>query len=349
MTSTLLDLKLKAPLFQSPMAGVQDHRLALAVCKAGGLGALPAAMLSLEQLDSELSLLGQHTSAPFNVNFFCHTPPKEDQAALDRWHEALKPYYLEYGLDPEQMPKGAGRQPFSPAAAEVLEAHRPAVVSFHFGLPEPGLVRRVKSWGSRIIASATSVKEALWLQAHGADAVIAQGLEAGGHRGHFLSHDLSEQMGTFALIPALRHAIDIPVLAAGGIADAQGVRSALALGADGVQVGTAFLCATEATTSALHRQALRSQASTHTALTHLLTGRPARGIVNRLMRELGPLSPIAPAFPLATAALLPLRAAAEAKGKTDFTPLWCGQNASACQEKPAAEVFDRLIGGFRVG
>lgn len=346
MTSTLLDLKLKAPLFQSPMAGVQDHRLAMAVCEAGGLGALPAAMLSLEQLDSELAQLSQKTKAPFNVNFFCHATPEEDPTALDRWHEALKPYYQEFGLDPRQMPQGAGRQPFSPAAAEVLEAYKPAVVSFHFGLPEPRLIQRVKSWGSRIIASATTVKEALWLQSQGADAVIAQGLEAGGHRGHFLSPDLSEQMGTFALVPALRRTLAIPVVAAGGIADAQGVRSALTLGADGIQAGTVFLCANEATTSRLHRQALRSQACVHTALTNLLSGRPARGMVNRLMHEMGPLSTLAPAFPLATAALVPLRAAAEAQGRTDFSPLWCGQNASACEEKPAAELVQGLIRGF---
>ena len=346
MTHRFLDLDLKAPLLQAPMAGVQDHRLAVAVCNAGGLGALPTATLSLAQLDQELRALARGTQAPFNVNFFSHTPPPEDAPALARWHATLTPYYRELGLNPDDLPQGAGRQPFGPAAAEVLEAHRPAVVSFHFGLPEAALLRRVKSWGSRVLSSATTLAEALWLQAQGVDAVIAQGLEAGGHRGHFLSHDLSEQMGTFALVAQLSQALHIPVIAAGGVANTQAVRAALSLGAQAVQVGTAFLCADEATTSALHRAALRSPEGRHTALTNLFTGRPARGIVNRIMRDIGPLSPNAPVFPLATAAIAPLRQAAEAQGKTDFTPLWSGQNTSGCLSAPAAQIVQDLMSGF---
>lgn len=349
MTHSLLGLHLQAPLFQSPMAGVQDHRLALAVCSAGGLGALPAAMLSLEQLDAELAALSAGTQAPYNVNFFCHPSPVEDAQALNRWHEALRPYYEALGLDPRTMPQGAGRQPFSPAAADVVERYRPAVVSFHFGLPSDQLVKRVQSWGSRVVASATTVAEGQWLQAHGADAVIAQGLEAGGHRGHFLSHDLSEQMGTFALVAQMSRALSIPVIAAGGVADVQGVRAARTLGAHGVQAGTAFLCSHEATTSRWHRQALQSPDSRHTALTNLLSGRPARGLINRLMRELGPLSPLAPAFPLATAALAPLRQAAEAQGLTDFSPLWAGQHASACRVAAAGDIAQELMRGWSEG
>ncbi len=346
MTARLLDLDLQAPLFQAPMAGAQDHRLALAVCQAGALGALPTAMLSLEQLDQELKALSSGTQAAFNVNFFAHTQPEPDPAALQSWHAALTPYYLELGLDPKDMPQGAGRQPFGPAAAEVLQAYRPAVVSFHFGLPDAQLMRRIQSWGSRVLCSATTLPEALWLQAQGVDAVIAQGLEAGGHRGHFLSHDLSEQMGTMALVAQLSRALSIPVVAAGGIADARGVQAALALGAQAVQVGTAFLCADEATTSPLHRAALMSPNSRHTALTNLFSGRPARGIVNRLMRDIGPLSPLAPAFPLATAAIAPLRKAAEAQGRSDFTPLWSGQNTLGCQSAPAAQIVQGLMAGF---
>lgn len=339
-------LGLSAPIIQAPMAGSQDHRLAAAVSNAGGLGSLPAAMLSLDALHAELSALQAATAGPCNVNFFCHTPPVPDAQRLERWHAALVPYYREFGLDPTQIPSGAGRVPFSAEAADVLEAFQPAVVSFHFGLPTPALLQRVKSWGSLVLSSATTVQEALWLQAHGVDAVIAQGLEAGGHRGMFLSDDLSTQMGTMALLPQIVAAVDVPVIAAGGIAHAAGVQAARALGASGVQVGTAYLCSHEATTSDLHRAALQSPAAQHTALTNLFSGRPARGIVNRLMRELGPLSGQAPAFPLATAGMAPLRAAAEARGSADFSPLWSGQNASGCRSASAQDITRELIAAW---
>ncbi|HVL36843.1 MAG TPA: DUF561 domain-containing protein, partial [Burkholderiales bacterium] len=254
----------------------------------------------------------------------------------------LAPYFRELGIDPERIPAGAGRAPFSAQALEVLEEFRPAVVSFHFGLPAKDLVARVRDWGAKILCSATTVDEARWLEAQGVDAVIAQGVEGGGHRGMFLSGDLTTQVGTLALVPQLVRAVKLPVIAAGGIADAAGVAAALALGAAGVQVGTAYLLCPEATTSAVHRAALKSDAARHTALTNVFTGRPARGIVNRLIRELGPISSAAPAFPLATAALAPLRAAAEARGSADFSPLWSGQNASGCREIPAGELTRSL-------
>jgi len=336
-------LGLSAPLIQAPMAGVQDHRLAAAVCQAGALGSVPAAMLGVDALRTELTALQAATYRPWNVNFFCHNPPTPDAARQQAWHQALAPYYRELGLDADAIPQGPGRVPFSAEAADALEAFRPTVVSFHFGLPSPELVARVKSWGSLILSSATTVSEALWLQAHGADAIIAQGLEAGGHRGMFLTDDLSTQVGTFALLPQIVQAVQVPVIAAGGITSAAGIAAAKALGAAGVQVGTAYLCSHEATTSALHRSALQSPAAQHTALTTLFSGRPARGIVNRLMRELGPLSPVAPAFPLATAAIAPLRSAAEAAGNSDFTPLWSGQNASDCQSRPAADITREFL------
>lgn len=336
-------LDILPPIVQAPMAGVQNHRLAASVCEAGGLGSLPAAMLSLPDLQSELQALHQSTQNPYNVNFFCHAPPAPDDARQQAWHRTLAPYYRELGLDPETIPTGPGRVPFSAEAAHVLEAFRPAVVSFHFGLPSPELVARVKSWGSLILSSATTVAEALWLQAHGADAIIAQGLEAGGHRGMFLTDELSTQVGTFALLPQIVQAVQLPVIAAGGISSAAGIAAAKALGAAGVQVGTAYLCSHEATTSALHRSALQSPAAQHTALTTLFSGRPARGIVNRLMRELGPLNAAAPAFPLATAAIAPLRAAGEAAGSSDFTPLWSGQNASGCRDLPATDITREFL------
>ena len=331
---------------QAPMAGVQNHRLAASVCEAGGLGSLPAAMLSLPDLQSELQALHQSTQNPYNVNFFCHAPPAPDDVRQQAWHRTLAPYYRELGLDPETIPTGPGRVPFSAEAAHVLEVFRPAVVSFHFGLPSPELVARVKSWGSLVLSSATTVAEALWLQAHGADAIIAQGLEAGGHRGMFLTDELSTQVGTFALLPQIVQAVQLPVIAAGGISSAAGIAAAKALGAAGVQVGTAYLCSHEATTSALHRSALQSPAAQHTALTTLFSGRPARGIVNRLMRELGPLNAAAPAFPLATAAIAPLRAAAEARGDSGFTPLWSGQNARGLRGVSAGELTREWVAAW---
>lgn len=334
------------PLIQAPMAGVQGHALAAAVCNAGGLGSIPAAMLSLDALRAELTQLTALTDRPYNVNFFCHTPPAPDAQREAGWQQALAPFYAELGLSQADIQPGAGRAPFSEQVADVVEAFQPAVMSFHFGLPSAALLARVKGWGSLVLASATTVDEALWLQEHGADAVIAQGLEAGGHRGIFLGDDLSNQVGTMALLPQIVQAVKVPVIAAGGIADAGGVAAAMALGASAVQIGTAYMCCPEATTSALHRAVLQSPAARHTALTSLFTGRPARGIMNRLMRELGPLNTAAPAFPLATAAIGPLRARAESLGSSDFSPLWSGQNASQCRNAPAADITRALAEGF---
>ena len=319
------------PLIQAPMAGVQGSALAAAVSNAGGLGSLPCAMLGPQQIRDELTLLSAATDQPYNVNFFCHIPPTPDAAREARWRAALAPYFAESSIDALSIQTGPGRNPFSEDSVDLLEAFCPAVVSFHFGLPVRALLERVKAWGATVLSSATTVDEALWLQDHGADAIIAQGLEAGGHRGMFLSRDLTTQIGTFALLPQIVRAVRVPVVAAGGIANAQGVAAAMALGASAVQVGTAYLLCPEATTSALHRAALQSEASRHTALTNLFTGRPARGIVNRVMRELGPLSNEPPEFPLATSAIAPLRAHAESAGNSDFSPLWSGQNASGCK------------------
>ena len=326
------------PLVQAPMAGVQGSALAIAVSNAGGLGSLPCAMLSLDAMRTELAALKSGTRKPFNVNFFCHTPPAASAEREAAWRAALTPYYREYRIDPNSIPAGPGRAPFTREAAEILEQFKPAVVSFHFGLPAKELLARVRGLGAKILSSATTVEEARWLEAQGVDAVIAQGNEAGGHRGIFLSEDLTTQVGTFALLPQIVRAVKLPVIAAGGIADAKGAAAAMALGAAGVQVGTAYLLCPEATTSAVHRSALKSEAARHTALTNVFTGRPARGIVNRLMKDLGYMSSLAPAFPLATGAVAPLRAKAESQGKGDFSPLWSGQNASGCREIAAAEL-----------
>ena len=331
------------PIVQAPMAGVQGSALAIAVCAAGGLGSLPCAMLGGAALRDEIAALAAGAQGrPFNVNFFCHAPPAPDAAREAAWRAALAPYYREFGIDADAIAPRPGRAPFDAEAAALVEAFRPPIVSFHFGLPAPDLLARVKASGAKVLASATTVDEARWLESHGADGVIAQGVEAGGHRGIFLSDDLTTQAGTLALVPQIVRAVRLPVIAAGGIADARGVATALALGAVAAQVGTAYLLCAEATTSAVHRAALASDAARHTMLTRLFTGRPARGIVNRLMRELEPASPLAPAFPLAVAALAPLRAAAERRGSGDFSPLWCGQNASGCRAAPAGELTRAL-------
>ncbi len=331
-------LGIELPIIQAPMAGVQGSALALAVGHAGGLGSLPCAMLTPDGIRKELAAITSHTRAPFNVNFFCHVPPKADPEREAAWRHLLAPYYKELGVDPESIPASPGRAPFSHEAADVLSEFKPPVVSFHFGLPSPDLVARLRAWTPTILSSATTVEEARWLEAHGADAIIAQGIEAGGHRGHFLSGDLALQMGTVALVPQIVREVKVPVIAAGGIADSRGVAAALALGAAGVQIGTAYMLCPEATTSPVLRAALKSEAARYTALTNLFSGGPARGIINRIMRELGPINNAAPPFPLAVAAVAPLRAKAEAAGSGDFSPLWSGQNATGCREVSAAEL-----------
>jgi nitronate monooxygenase len=331
------------PLIQAPMAGWQGSELAIAVANAGGLGSLPCALLSVDVIRDELTAIRHATSRPYNVNFFCHTPSTPDPKREQAWRELLSPYFERYGIDPRAQIAGASRTPFSAAAADALEPFKPAVVSFHFGLPAPDLVARVKSWGSKVLSSATTVEEAVWLERRGVDAVIAQGVEAGGHRGIFLSEDLTTQSGTFALLPQIVAAVRVPVIASGGIADAKGVAAAMSLGAAGVQLGTSFLLCPETKTSGVHRARLKSPDARHTALTNLFSGRPARGIVNRLMRELGPINAAAPAFPLAAAAIAPLRQKAESEGLGDFSPLWAGQNVSGCREISATALARSLF------
>ena len=335
---------IELPIIQAPMAGVQDSALAIAVSNAGGLGSLPCAMLSTQDLQRELTAIREQTTRPFAVNFFCHKDPAPDEAREMAWRALLAPYYKELGLDAAAPYAAPARRPFGDEAAELLSHFRPPVVSFHFGLPSPELLKRVRSWGAKVLSSATTVAEARWLEAHGVDAIIAQGFEAGGHRGTFLDGLLAEQMGTFALLPQIVNAVRVPVVAAGGIVDAATVSSAFSLGASGVQAGTAYLLSPEATTSRVHRAALKEERASRTQVTNVFSGGVARGIPNRLMRELGPISPAAPAFPLASGAIAPLRAAAERAGSGDFSPLWAGQNTTRCTEAPAARITRDLAG-----
>ena len=330
------------PIIQAPMAGAQSSAMAIAVSNAGGLGSLPCAMLDANGMRKELGIIAEKTNKPINVNFFCHKPPVVDVERENKWRELLMPFYQEFGIDPATIPTGPGRAAFNDEMADVLDEFKPKIVSFHFGLPPDHLLERVKELGAKIFSSATTVAEAQWLEAKGVDAIIAQGLEAGGHRGIFLSDDLTTQVGTFALLPQIVRAVKVPVIAAGGIANAEGVRAAMSLGAAAMQIGTAYLLCPEATISAVHRNALKSEAARHTALTNIFTGRPARGIVNRVMKSFGSINPAAPAFPLATSAIAPLRAKAEAQSSGDFSPLWSGQNASGCKEIGAAELTREL-------
>lgn len=339
----ILDLLgIELPIIQAPMAGATGSAMAIAVSNAGGLGSLPCAMLTPEQIRQEIATFSQASRGPLNLNFFCHRPPATDGERAIRWKQALKPYYEEVGADFGATTPVSNRAPFDEAGCALVEDCKPAVVSFHFGLPTPELLARVKASGAKVLSSATTVEEARWLEAHGCDAIIAMGYEAGGHRGMFLSDDLTTQIGTLALVPQVADAVKVPVIAAGGIGDARGVVAAFALGASAVQVGTAYLFCPEAKVSAAHRQALHSAQASDTALTNLFTGRPARGINTRIMRELGPMSPLAPAFPLAGGALMPLRAISEPQGNSDFSNLWAGQALRLGQTLPAAELTRQL-------
>ena len=341
----ILDLlNIDLPIIQAPMAGSQTAELAIAVSEAGGLGSLPCAMLSFDQVRAEMDIFRQRSAKPLNVNFFCHVPPAPDAAREAAWKKRLGAYYAEFGIDPASIPAGPGRAPFDEKLCELMLEKKPAVLSFHFGLPEKKLLNRARNCGAKIISSATTVEEARWLEAEGCDAIVAQGNEAGGHRGIFLGDAIDSQPGTFALVPQVTDAVKVPVIAAGGVGDARGVAAALMLGASAAQIGTAYLLCPEARTSQVHRAALKSARDDNTALTNLFTGRPARGIVNRLMREAGPISQHAPKFPLAAGGIAPLRAKAEAKGSGDFSPLWAGQAGRLAREMPAGELTKKLAG-----
>lgn len=331
-------LGIELPIIQAPMAGASGVEMALAVSAAGGLGSLPCGMLDAAGARAEMGIMRERSDKPFNSNFFCHTLPAADPARERTWRKLLAPYYAEFGLDPGAATGGATRNPFDAAMCEVVEEFTPQVVSFHFGLPEPSLLDRVKATGAAVMSSATTVAEARWLADHGCDVVIAQGSEAGGHRGMFLSDEVAAQPGTFALVPQVVDAIDLPVVAAGGIADGRGIAAAFALGASAVQIGTAYLLTPQSLIGELHRSAVRAARDDGTTLTNVISGRPARGLVNRVIREIGPLSADAPAFPTAGAALLPLKRAAEQAGRDDFSTMWAGQAAALAREMDAAEL-----------
>jgi nitronate monooxygenase len=335
----LLDLLgLDLPIIQAPMAGLAGSAVAAAVAQAGGLGSLGCATLSPDQVRAEFEAIRRRTSKPINLNFFCHMPPAMDVPRQIAWQRRLSSYHAELGLDPDTRVAAPAIAPFGDVHCDLVTELKPEVVSFHFGLPSEHFLIRVKAVGAKVLSSATTVKEALWLEQRGCDAIIAQGSEAGGHRGMFLTEDVAAQAGTMALLPQVADVVRIPVIAAGGVADGRGIAAAFALGASGVQIGTAYLFCPESDVPVLYRRALSTVRDDATVVTNVLTGRPARAMINRVIREIGPMAENVPAFPLAGAALAPLRSKSEKEGREDFTPLWCGQGAGLGRALPAGEL-----------
>lgn len=333
------------PIIQAPMAGVQGSALAIAVSEAGGLGSLPCGMLNTEKIISEIELIKASTHAPYNLNFFCHETSPYDENRQTIWRNTLKPFFTELGAEMD-VSAGSNRVPFSHDIADAIEPFSPEFISFHFGLPDKDLLQRVKSWGTKVVSSATNLEEAVWLESRGVHGIIAQGLEAGGHRGMFLSDNVSTQIGLISLVSQVVNRVNVPVIAAGGISDHKGVNACLQLGACAVQVGTSYLLCTEAETSELHKQAIKSDKASHTALTNIFSGKPARGIVNRAMDELGYMSALAPEFPYASIEMSQLRHRAEKQGMDGFSPLWCGQNTQGCREVSAKQLTHHLAGKY---
>ena len=331
------------PIVQAPMAGVQDAALVIAVCKAGGLGSLPCAMLTPEMVESEVNRIRAATSNPFNLNFFCHTLPEVTDSELSDWSALFAADYQKYGVDEHSINYGSVRRPFSAEFAEVVKRVKPAVVSFHFGLPSDELLAEVRESGALIFSSATTAAEAIWLEEQGVDAIIAQGVEAGGHRGIFLMDDLSSQLPTQQLLKEIVERVKVPVIAAGGVGSAQYVKALIDLGASAVQIGTSFLLCDEAKTSQLHREALAASNTPNTVITNIFSGRPARGIVNGMVEKLGAWNRQAPSFPYATPASAPLRLAAEAMSCADYTPLWSGTNTAGCKAISAELLTRELV------
>jgi nitronate monooxygenase len=340
-TRRVLDLlKIDHPIIQAPMGFHISPDMPVAVCGAGGLGSFPCSALTSAQVRDVVAKIRAQTTKPLNLNFFCHVTQR-DTAVEAAWLKRLASYYTELGVNPPDFPTGT-RPPFGAEMCDVVVELKPKVVSFHFGLPEKSLVERLKAAGCVIFSSATTVAEARWLEERGVDAVIAQGAEAGGHRGMFLTSEPASQLGTLVLVPQVVDAVMVPVIAAGGIADGRGIAAAFALGASAVQMGTSYLLCPEARISAHHRAALRSAKDNHTAISNVITGRPARVFVNRIVREVGPLATGVPSFPLGGVALEPLRTKAESQGSVEFSGLYAGQAAALCRELPAGELTSNL-------
>lgn len=346
-SSLLSRLGLELPVIAAPMAGAADHKMAVAIASAGALGSLPAAFYSLDKLRSEIVAFQEASQgSKVNVNFFCHPEPAADWQSTT-WEAKVAKLSAEYGRS--DAGPGSTRRAFGEEACRLVEELQPGVVSFHFGMPSADLVARIKRSGSVVMASATTVAEATWLADRGADVVIAQGAEAGGHRSNFLGdpNDVATQIGTIALLPQIIDAVDCPVVAAGGLCDGRGIAAAFVLGAHAVQLGSVYLRATESIAPAYHKRALDLAASDSTLLTNVFSGRPARSIRNKATDVLGPLDPQAPPFPNAPTYLAPIRSAANDDQLVDLSSLWSGQAATLAPRTDAflsaAEITRRIV------
>ena len=333
-------LNMRYPIIQAPMAGASTPALAIAVSTTGGLGSLGLAMhtqKSLRKDCAEVSAAG----APYNANFFVHSEPVDDPARTAEISSLLAPYYLELGLG--QVPDAVSVPSFNQTHLEAVLDLRPAVVSFHFGLPTSDAFKAIKAAGLFTMSSATNVAEARELEARGIDAVIAQGFEAGGHRATFSEPYERGHVGTLALVPQIVDAVSIPVIAAGGIGDGRGIAAALALGASAVQLGTAFLTCPESAAHPLYRRALNEARADKTQITHAFSGRPARGLENRYLREMAGHEDTYPDFPILNTLTGPLRKASANQNNPDFMSLWSGQSAAMSRNLPASELIQLLV------
>ena len=343
MHSFFRDIGVQFPLIQAPMAGAQDEELAIAVAQAGGAGSIPCAALTPKEVYASATRFKSATNGPLSLNFFCHTTPNFDQKREALWLNELQRYYDGLSLTPEYPMSGVPRS-LDADMVDVACNIEPAIASFHFGLPAAEYVERIRATGVKIIATATTVAEAIFLEQNGCDAVIAQSKSAGGHQGSFLSITTPTRLSTMDLVPQIAAAVSIPVIAAGGIADASDIRAVMTSGASGTQIGTRFLKSPESKITAIHRDILDGDIIRATAITNVFTGRPARGFINKLVREIGPINPNVQAYPLAIPALAPLKSATT--GSEDFISLWAGENWKTGAPKPAADIVKELAIGF---
>jgi len=346
MTPDLLSLlRIDLPIIQAPMAGVSTAALAAAVSGAGGLGSICVGAADAAQGRAAIADVRRLTDRPFNVNVFCHRPAQADAAREAAWLDYLAPHFAASGA----RPPAALREIYKSfvdddAMLEMLLETRPAIVSFHFGLPDARRIQALKDAGIVLLASATSVAEARQVEAAGIDAVVAQGYEAGGHRGLFEPERGDPAIGTFALTPLVARAVRIPVIAAGGIMTGAGIAAALRLGAGAVQMGTAFILCPESMAPPHHRALMQAGEGVITAVTDVVSGRPARGLVNRLFSEIGaPGHPPLPDYPIAYDAVKALNAAATKAGNPEFSVNWAGQGFPLARALPAAELV-RVLG-----
>ncbi len=335
-------LGLDRPIIQAPMAGASTPELAAAVSNAGGLGSLGLGTVSAQDAGQQMRAFGELGGQALNANFFCHEHPVDVDMTGREMRTRLQRWYFEAGLGEVPLPS-TPYDTFGPEHVEQIRTHRPAVVSFHFGLPADELLAAVRETGCLILSSATTVAEARWLAERGVDAIITQGIEAGGHRGSFLDVDIAEQPGLFALIPQVVSAVDVPVIAAGGIADGRTIAAALVLGASAVQIGTAFLRCPEATVHPRHRDALANATDNGTRLTNLFSGKPARGLVNRYMDTYRDAEDLVAPYPAQLSIYRPLAQHSSDDEIADVLPLWSGQSASLAREMPAAELVGTLV------